>query len=138
MTNSDWTPKPIDPPAVPFHFDPTNPTPAPTLFPRPGQQDILLTNHHIAGTMHVDDPEHLLDALTLGQQLTLVREHNSHDAFATRIDSADGKKIGYVPKGDNTIFARLLDAGLLVYAKVTYWETRGKWPYIRADFYLRA
>lgn len=36
-------------------------------------------------------------------------------------------KIGYVPQADNVIFARLMDAGKLLFGKITSRELRGSW-----------
>ena len=43
------------------------------------------------------------------------------------IKNKDGIKIGYVPEKDNLIFARLMDAGKLLFGRITEKETRGKW-----------
>lgn len=99
--------------------------------------EILLVNHHIAGTAHVPEAESLTADLELGMTVRLIREKNAYDAFATRIETADGRKLGYLPKGENVVLARLLDAGLNLYGKLTNWTMKGNWPYIRVDIFLR-
>lgn len=100
-------------------------------------EEIFLINHHVAGTAHVADPETLTGDLELGMQVKLLREKNVYDAFATRVETPAGRKLGYLPKRENIVIARLLDAGLNVYAKITDWTMKGTWPYIRIDLFLR-
>lgn len=102
-----------------------------------GGDEILLVNHHVAGTAHVAHPETLTADLTLGMQVRLLRENNAYDAFAVKVLTPTGRDLGYLPKGENVVIARLLDAGLNVYAKVTNWTMKGTWPYVRIDLFLR-
>ena len=51
--------------------------------------------------------------------LTLHREENKFDSNAILILNEDKKKLGYVPEKDNIVFARLMDAGKLLKAKIT-------------------
>ncbi|WP_203623214.1 MULTISPECIES: HIRAN domain-containing protein [unclassified Lacticaseibacillus] len=99
--------------------------------------EIFLINHHVAGTAHVPDPATLTADLALGQQVRLLREKNAYDAFATRVETLPGRKLGYLPKRENIVIARLLDAGLNVYAKITDWTMKGNWPYVRLDIFLK-
>ena len=67
---------------------------------------------YVAGTMYVEGIEELEPHLKIGDKLTFFREpNNPYDAKAIRIENADGVKIGYVPRADNVVFARLMDAG---------------------------
>ena len=59
-----------------------------------------------------------------------------HDAQAIVIKATDGVKIGYVPRQDNVIFARLMDAGKLLFGKITEKEKKGKWVRISIDIFL--
>ena len=59
-------------------------------------------------------------ALSEGTVVSLMREaDNKYDALAIRIDDANGGKLGYVPRKKNEILARLLDAGKMLYGKVS-------------------
>ena len=49
----------------------------------------------------------------------------------------DGIKIGFVPQKDNVIFSRLMDAGKLLYGKVTNKELQGNWVKINMRIYLQ-
>lgn len=46
------------------------------------------------------------------------------------------KKIGYVPKLDNAVFSRLMDAGKLLFGKIAAKETKGTWVKIDINIYL--
>lgn len=82
---------------------------------------------YIAGMTHLDD-KLVLDAMKIGDKLSLYREDNKFDKNAILIMNADKKKLGYVPEKDNLIFARLMDAGKLFCARITKIELKG-------DFY---
>jgi hypothetical protein len=63
---------------------------------------------------------HLQDAapLSIGDEVSLIREPtNDYDSRATIIDRA-GRRAGYVPRPYVPMFARLIDAGVEVDAKV--------------------
>ena len=45
-------------------------------------------------------------------------------------------KIGYVPKNDNVIFARLMDAGKLLFGRISGKEKKGAWVRIEIKVYL--
>lgn len=51
------------------------------------------------------------------------------------IKNSDGIKIGYVPKADNVIFARLMDAGKLLFSRITSKEMQGAWLKIGIKVY---
>lgn len=68
---------------------------------------------------------------------TFFREpDNPHDPNAIVIKNADGVKVGYVPRADNLIFSRLMDAGKLLFGKITHKEMIGKWLKINIKIYL--
>ena len=52
------------------------------------------------------------------------------------IKTVNGVKIGYVPKQDNVIFARLMDAGKLLFGKITSKEKKGSWVKIYIKVFL--
>lgn len=61
-------------------------------------------------------------------RLEFFREpDNQYDKQAIVIKTANGVKIGYVPMQDNVIFARLMDAGKLLFGKITSKEKKGSW-----------
>ena len=85
---------------------------------KPLIKEIHLFDSYIAGTTHLEDKT-VLENLKIGEMLTLKRENNKFDSNAILILNKDGKKLGYVPEKDNIIFARLMDAGKLLKAKIT-------------------
>ena len=68
--------------------------------------------------------------------LTLQRESNKFDSNAILMLNAEGKKLGYVPEKDNLIFARLMDAGKLLKAKISDITMKGSFKQISVGIYL--
>ena len=87
--------------------------------PLPFVQEIFLFECEIAGTGFVKDIAAKAEALADGETVSLVREpDNKYDKMAIRIDNAAGEKLGYIPRQQNEIPARLLDGGKMLFAKV--------------------
>lgn len=105
--------------------------------PKPFERDIFLFDTYVAGTSHVEGIEELEPHLQIGDRMAFFREpENPYDAQAIVIKTTDGVKIGYVPRQDNVIFARLMDAGKLLFGKITEKEKKGKWVRISIDIFL--
>ena len=86
---------------------------------KPLQKEIFLFDTFIAGTAHIEDQD-LLDALQIDEKLVLKREpKNRFDENAIRVENEKAQKLGYVPEKDNPVFARLMDAGKMLTAKIT-------------------
>lgn len=66
----------------------------------------------------------------------ILEPENLSDAKAIVIKNAEGVKVGYVPREDNVIFSRLMDAGKLLFGKITHKEMKGKWLKIDIKIYL--
>jgi len=114
-----------------------NRTDNPGDLPQPFARDILLLECHIAGTTWRDlsEVEHTLHA---GDELTLCREPaNEHDPLAIHVLTANGAHLGYIPRANNETLARLMDAGKLLFAKLTgkSWEER--WLKINVQIVMR-
>ena len=71
-----------------------------------------------------------------GDLLSLQREDNKFDSNAILILNDEGKKLGYVPEKDNIIFARLMDAGKLLKAKISNITQKGSFTQISVGIYL--
>ncbi len=84
---------------------------------KPLVKDIHLMDTYIAGTTHLKD-ESVLDAVSVGDELILQREDNKFDENAILVLNAKKEKLGYIPEKDNLVFARLMDAGKLIKARV--------------------
>ena len=79
----------------------------------------------------------MLKKAAVGDMLTLRRESgNRFDSNAILILNAEGEKYGYVPEKDNRIFARLMDAGKLLAAKIKNIQSRGSLTMISIGIYL--
>lgn len=102
---------------------------------KPLFQEIHLFDSFVTGTMSLKDPS-VLDGLTEGKSLSLRREVNKFDENAIALLSPSGEKIGYVPEMDNVIFARLMDAGKVLSAKIISIEKKGSFSQIRIGIYL--
>lgn len=122
--------------------------------PMPFEQDIFLYGTVIAGTNYRENIEELYDRLQEGDMVTLIREpENPYDEYAIRIDvDADGVPgydpsvtdlsdqsfmLGYVPRAYNKVFARLMDAGKLLYGTVRLKEIIDGYHKIVVKIYLR-
>lgn len=88
----------------------------PHLLDRPFSRDIFLMKTNTAGCGHVIDIEVHLEKMQQGQKLILLREpENPYDKRAILVMDGDFK-LGYVPRKDNGILSRLMDAGKYLYA----------------------
>ena len=61
---------------------------------------------------------------------------NYYDEKAVVIRNKNGVKIGYIPMEDNALFSRLMDAGKMLFGKITNKEMKGKWLKLDIDIYL--
>ncbi|WP_103981685.1 HIRAN domain-containing protein [Helcococcus massiliensis] len=105
--------------------------------PKPFERDIYLFDSHVAGTSHIDNIEIIGEQLKDGDRLVFYREpDNETDPQAIRIETLAKEKIGYVPRQDNIIFSRLMDAGKVLFAKVVEKELLGEWLKIKIKIYL--
>ena len=77
----------------------------------------------------------MIEKVQVGDMLSLQREDNKFDSNAVMILNAEGKKMGYVPEKDNIIFARLMDAGKLLKAKVSDVMMKGSFKQISIGIY---
>lgn len=102
---------------------------------KPLSQEIHLFDSYVAGTSHLAD-QSVLDEIKEGDMLFLVREDNKFDSNAIMLFSPAKKKVGYVPEKDNVVFARLMDAGKKLSAKITRIEKKGSFTKIAVSIYL--
>ena len=91
---------------------------------KPLIREIHLFDSYVAGTTHLEDKS-VLEKIEVGDRLSLQREDNKFDENAILILTEDGRKLGYIPEKDNIIFARLMDAGKMLMAKIGIIEKRG-------------
>lgn len=107
------------------------------IIPKPFATDILLIETHIAGTTYIEGIEELVEYLHIDDRLDLLREvDNKFDKYAIIIKTIDGVKLGYVPRKDNIILSRLMDAGKLLYAKIISKKHIDSWLNISIEIYM--
>lgn len=107
------------------------------VIPKPFEKDIFLFDTYVAGTTHIEGIEELEQYLNVEDKLDFFREpDNKYDEQAIMIKTVNGVKIGYVPKQDNVIFARLMDAGKLLFGRISAKEKKGNWIKINIKVYL--
>jgi len=105
---------------------------------KPFERDIFLFDTIVAGTSHIEGILELEPNLRTDERLSFFREpDNPYDPEAILIKNADGVKIGYVPQKDNVVFARLMDAGKLLFGKISAKEVRNKWVRIEIKVFLQ-
>ncbi len=102
---------------------------------KPLIKEIHLFDSYIAGTSHLND-QSVLEVIKVGDMLSLQREENKFDSNAILILYEGKRKLGYVPEKDNIIFARLMDAGKLLKAKISKIEQKGSFKQISVGIYL--
>lgn len=105
--------------------------------PKPFERDIFLFATFVAGTTHVEGIEELEKHLQIGDHLDFYREpQNEYDKRAIVIKTKNGVKIGYVPRADNIVFSRLMDAGKLLFGRISKKEILDSWVKINIKIFL--
>lgn len=108
------------------------------VIPKPFEKEVFLFDTIVAGTSHVEGIEELEPHLNIDDKLDFFREpDNTYDEQAIVIKTVNGVKIGYVPMKDNLIFARLMDAGKLLFGRISSKEKKGSWVKIYIKVYLQ-
>ncbi len=102
---------------------------------KPLSHEILLFDSYVAGTTHLKD-ESVLDEIKEGDKLILRREENRYDDNAILVLDLQERKLGYIPEKDNIVFARLMDAGKCLTAKIDHIEPRGSFRQINISICL--
>ena len=102
---------------------------------KPLTDEIHLFDTFIAGTALLNNSP-LLAALKVGDALTLVREDSKFDSNGIAIYDERKNRLGFVPEKDNAIFARLMDAGKMLVAKVAKTDKKGSFYQITIGIYL--
>ena len=86
----------------------------------PFSREIFLCWVRVAGIRYRENIDELIKKMKVGDRVILVREpENEYDDLAIMIQSEDKEKIGYVPRVNNEIPARLMDAGMSLCGKIS-------------------
>ncbi len=102
---------------------------------KPLIREIHLFDSYVAGTTHLQDKS-VLEEIKVDDKLTLLREDNKFDSNAIMLITESKKKLGYVPEKDNLIFARLMDAGKMLVAKIKKIDKKGTFFRISIGIFL--
>jgi hypothetical protein len=104
---------------------------------KPFSREIMLIECQIAG-MIILEVQTVEPQLVPGALLQLKREpENPHDLLAIMVFNEAGHHLGYVPRAQNEVLARLLDAGKLLFAKLEPKSRQGDFLKVTAHIYLR-
>lgn len=103
---------------------------------KPLIKEIHLFDSYVSNTSLLKDKSPL-GKIKIGDKLSLIREVSRFDDNAIVVYDAGKKKIGYIPEKDNTIFARLMDAGKSLIAKVTNVKYQEGFTQISIGIYLQ-
>lgn len=100
--------------------------------PKTRTKEIPLLDFVVAGTTFCKEfDKNDGDFIHNGMTLVVKREDNKYDANAIAL-YVDDIKIGYVPKNQNAVLARLLDAGKLLISRVVDAHYKSGWEKINA------
>lgn len=102
-------------------------------------RDIVVLETKVAGTMYYE-PEEFEPLVKKDMHLQMVREpENKYDKFAVAL-FLDGGKIGYLPRTQNEVIARLMDAGKEFSTKVVSkkWNEQNNWLEIEIETSIKA
>lgn len=106
--------------------------------PKPFEKEIFLFNTHIAGTNYIENIEEIAEEMNFEDEVRFVRESkNEHDKYAICVRNKNNEKLGYIPRVDNIVFARLMDAGKLLYGKIRDVEEVNGWYKIKISIFLK-
>lgn len=98
------------------------------------EKAVFMHECHIAGTSHVDCIIEKTSQISTGSYLVMRRDYaNEYDQYAIALETAHGVHLGWIPQKYNEPYARLMDAGKVLVAKVVYKELKGKWLNIRVS-----
>ena len=100
-------------------------------------QDIFLLDTNISGTFYAEI-EDIEPNLYEGEILKFIREpKNEFDELAIKILDSNDNKLGYVPKKENKVIARLMDSGKVIYGKINKKSKIHHWIDIKISIYMK-
>lgn len=103
---------------------------------RRDKRSILLLECHIAGIAYQHLSE-IAESLSIGDKLVLKREHNNkYDYFAISVWDAKNNKIGFIPKNQNIILARLMDADKIFQSFIIENKCENNYIYLKIRIFL--
>ena len=102
---------------------------------QPLTKEIHLFDTYISGTSCIED-QLVFEQLENGEKLLLKREVSRFDETAIAVMRSDHTKLGYIPEQDSLIFARLMDAGKWLTAKVNSVSWKERFALVQIGIFL--
>lgn len=91
------------------------------------RNEAFLLETVVAGTTHCPDAEWVAQFMETGWELTMQRDPaNPYDDRAIAL-LASGNHVGWIPRADNPVISRLMDAGKQMVCRVHGIEWVGGW-----------
>ena len=103
---------------------------------KPMSRDIFLFTTKIGNTYKLTNKLPLLK-LEIKEHLSFKRAQSKYEENLIVINNSKDEIVGYVPEVDSSIFARLMDAGKMLYAIVKSVSHTSSVPLIEIDIYLK-
>lgn len=103
---------------------------------KPMSRDILLFSTKIASTYKLENKAPLYN-IKVGDRLFFVRGQSKYEDNLIVINNEAKEMVGYIPEQDSTIFARLMDAGKMLFAIVKNISLIHSFPLVDIDIYLQ-
>ena len=103
---------------------------------KPMSRDILLFSTKIGNTYKVKDKMPLMK-LAVGERLYFKRTESKYEDNVIMIYTPKEELVGFVPEVDSAVFARLMDAGKMLFACVKSISHGTSVPLIDIDIYLQ-
>lgn len=103
---------------------------------KPMSRDIYLFTTKIANTYKLKDKAPLL-SLEIKEKLFFKRGESKYEDNQIIIYNKNGDVVGYVPEVDSMVFARLMDAGKMLFAVVKSISHTASVPLIEIDIFLQ-
>ncbi|MCQ2339712.1 MAG: HIRAN domain-containing protein [Paludibacteraceae bacterium] len=98
--------------------------------------DIKLAHIVVAGTTHSERFDEVAEEIEKGMKMIMKRHHrNQYDKNAIGVYYRN-IRIGWVPKSDNEVLARLMDGDRRLYFLTTSIEKQNNWTKIEGDVYM--
>ncbi len=100
---------------------------------KPLTKEIYLADTHVSGLLFRNESPFL--NFKEGEELTLKREKTPYDEFTVAVYQKDNR-IGEISEFHNEIYARLLDAGKALKAKVRFFVVEDEFQVLSISIYM--
>jgi len=103
---------------------------------QPFSREIFLLEVTVAGTSFCQKIDELEPLLVADKALKMFRDpDNKHDDQAIGI-YLDQTRIGWVPRDENEILSRLMDAGKAFFCRIKYCTRKNSWVKVKVRIFM--